>query len=91
VRALMRNVEVRESKSGLEEIELVFADGSRARETVRIARGHPQNPLSDEQRLSKVKLCLEPRLGAARSRQAIAAFDALESVKDVRELAGCLA
>lgn len=91
VRALSRRVTVRESKSGLEEIELVFADGTRVREEVRIARGHPANPLSDAQRVSKVKLCVEPCIGAARAQALIESFAALESVKDVRELAGRLA
>ena len=87
VQALLRRVAVREARGADEEVELVFADGMRARETVRIARGNPQNPLSDEQRLSKVRLLIEPRLGSARANELIAAFERLEDVRDVRELA----
>ncbi len=87
VQALLRRVAVRESRSADEQVELVFADGTRARETVRIARGNPQNPLSHEQRVAKAQLCLEPALGAARARALIEAIDSLEKHADVRELA----
>jgi 2-methylcitrate dehydratase PrpD len=87
VQALLRRVGVREARGPDEEVELVFADGTRARETVRLARGNPQNPLSDMERISKVKLCVEPALGAERTRALIAAFERLEHVPDVRALA----
>ena len=90
VQALLRRVVVREARSADEEVELVFADGARVREKVRIARGNPQNPLTDAQRAAKVKLCLEPTLGASRARTLVAAFETLEDVRDVRELATSL-
>ena len=90
VQALLRRVVVRESRAADEQVELVFADGTRARETVRIARGNPQNPLSDEQRIAKVLSCLEPALGAARARALVDAIDALAKLRDVRELARML-
>ena len=91
VQALLRRVRVRESRSADEQVELVFADGTRVRESVRIARGNPQNPLSDEQRVSKAMLCLEPALGAARARALVDAIGSLEKIADVRELARGLA
>jgi len=90
VQALLRRVVVREARGADEEVELVFADGTRARETVRIARGNPQNPLTDAERIAKVNRCLEPMLGAARARTLVAAFERLENLRDVRELAGSL-
>ncbi|MEX2206131.1 MAG: MmgE/PrpD family protein [Myxococcota bacterium] len=91
VQALLRRVTVRESRSVEEQVELVFADGTRARETVRIARGNPQNPLSPDERLAKARLCLEPALGAERARALIDAVESLEKQRDVRELARGLA
>jgi 2-methylcitrate dehydratase PrpD len=91
VQALLRRVRVRESRSADEHVELVFADGTSARESVRIARGHPQQPLSDEQRTAKALLCLSPALGASRARALVDAVGALEEVRDVRELARGLA
>ena len=90
VQALLRRVVVREAPGATDEVELVFADGSRVRESVRIARGNPQNPLTDAERLAKVKLCLEPALGAERARELVRAFESLEDVRDVRELARCV-
>ncbi len=87
VQALLRKVAVRETRTADEEVELVFADGARAREAVRIARGHPANPLGEEERRAKARLCLEPRLGEARARELVAVFESLESVRDVRALA----
>jgi len=90
VQALLRRVVVREARGADDLVELVFADGTRAREAVRIARGNPQNPLTDAQRVAKVKLCLEPALGPEKARTLVDAFDSLEDVRDVRDLARCL-
>ncbi len=91
VQALLRQVVVRESRSPDEEVELVFSDGTRERAAVRIARGHPRNPLDEEQRGAKLGLCLEPALGTDRARSLVSAFASLEDVRDVRELAASLA
>ncbi|MGH2899558.1 MAG: hypothetical protein ACRDMZ_12865, partial [Solirubrobacteraceae bacterium] len=87
VQALLRRVKVREARGPDEEVELVFADGTRVRETVRLARGNPHKPLSDAERIAKVKLCVEPALGVERTGALIAAFERIEDVRDVRELA----
>ncbi len=87
VQALLRRVHVRESRSADEQVELAFADGTSARESVRIARGNPQNPLSVEQRVAKAMLCLEPALGAPRARALVDAIGTLQRVADVRTLA----
>ncbi|MBM4335732.1 MAG: MmgE/PrpD family protein [Deltaproteobacteria bacterium] len=91
VQALLRRVSVRATRSADEEVELIFSDGTRARQSVRIARGHPQNPLSDAHREAKLALCLEPALGVQRARALIDSFSSLETLRDVRELAGRLA
>ena len=67
------------------------AMGAKDAQTVRIARGNPQNPLSPEQRVSKALLCLEPALGGVRARALVDAIDSLEKQRDVRELARGLA
>ncbi len=87
VQALLRRVVVREARGADEQVELAFADGTRARGTVRVARGNPQNPLSDEQRIAKAMLCLEPALGASGARALVDAIDSLERQRGVRELA----
>lgn len=91
VQALLRRVRVRSTRSADEEVELIFSDGTRASESVRIARGHPRNPLSDAQREAKLALCLEPALGVQRARALVDAFASLESIRDVRDLAGRIA
>ena len=82
---------MRSTRSADEEVELIFSDGTRASESVRIARGHPRNPLSDAQREAKLALCLEPALGVQRARALVDAFASLESIRDVRDLAGRIA
>ena len=47
--------------------------------------------LSDEQRVAKAMLCLEPALGAPRARALVDAIGSLEKIADVRELARGLA
>jgi len=87
VQSLLRRVVVREASGPEEEVEIVFGDGTRDRATARHARGNPDLPLSDEQRLAKVRACVAPALGDAGAERLIAAIDGLESLRDVRELA----
>jgi 2-methylcitrate dehydratase PrpD len=90
VQALLRRVVVREARSGEEEVELVFADGARARATERLARGNPENPLSETERLAKVRACAAPGLGSAGAERLIDTVARLESLASARELAACL-
>ncbi len=91
VQSLLRRVVAREARGPEEEVELVFGDGTRARATARHARGNPDLPLSDADRLAKVRTCVAPALGDAGAERLIAAIDGLESLADVGELARCTA
>ena len=91
VQALLRRVTVREARGAEEELEAVFADGSRARLTTRHARGSPDHPLGDWERLEKVHGCVFPELGTGAPERLIAAVDELETVPNLRELVRCLA
>jgi len=91
VQALLKKVAVREARGPEEEVELVFRDGTRARETVRLAKGNPERPLSEAERLAKVRACVATKLGQARAEQLAASVERLESLADLGELVGCLA
>ncbi len=91
VQGLLRRVVVREARGAEEEVELAFEDGTRARATARLARGNPENPLSEAERLAKVRACVTPALGAAGAERLIDAVARLESLASARELAACLA
>lgn len=91
VQSLLRRVVVREARGPEEEVEAVFADGTRERVTARHARGNPDLPLSDAQRLAKVRACVAPALGDAGADRLIAAVDGLESLASAAELARCVA
>lgn len=87
VQQLLRRVTVRAAAGAEEEVELVFGDGGRARCEVALAKGHPAVPLSDAERLTKLRLCLEPALGPAAAAEAIDATTQLEDVRDLAALA----
>jgi len=75
-------------------VEIEAADGSVHRMESSVARGHPDNPMTDAERHEKFAACarLAPHPpDAARIAQAIALIDALESVTDVAEVARLLA
>ncbi|HKC49654.1 MAG TPA: MmgE/PrpD family protein [Myxococcota bacterium] len=91
VQSLLRRVVVREARGAEEEVELVFGDGTRARATARHARGNPDLPLSEAERLAKVRACVAPALGDSGAERLIAAISGLESLGDARELARCTA
>jgi 2-methylcitrate dehydratase PrpD len=91
VQSLLRKVAVREARGPDEEVELVFRDGTRARGSARHARGSPDQPLSDADRIAKVRACVAPALGDAGAERLIAAVEGLESLAHVRELARCTA
>jgi 2-methylcitrate dehydratase PrpD len=91
VQSLLRKVAVREAGGPDEEVELVFADGTRARAAARHAKGNPDQPLSETERLAKVRACVVPALGEAGAQRLIAAVDGLESLSHARELARCTA
>jgi 2-methylcitrate dehydratase PrpD len=92
VQSLLRAVEVGDaSGSDEEEIAVVLASGARDVERVRLPRGHPERPLSEAERLQKVRDCAGPALGARGAEALIDAVGRLESLRDVRELTSLLA
>jgi len=91
VQDLLRRVAVREAPGPEEEVELVFRDGARARATARLARGNPELPLSEAERLAKVRACVAPALGEDRARRLIETVESLESLPHASELARCTA
>ena len=84
VQSLLRRVVVREARGPEEEVELVFGDGGRARASARHARGNPDLPLSDEQRLAKVRACVAPELGDAAAERLRASEAAYQAELDKR-------
>ncbi len=84
VQSLLRRVVAREARGPEEEVEVVFGDGTRDRASARHARGNPDLPLSEEQRLAKVRAC-------GGTDRLIEAVERLESLTSVAELAHCLA
>ncbi len=90
VQALLRRVELLDASGREEQVTLQLADGSRHSERVRLARGHPERPLSEAERLQKVRDCMEPAFGAARVERLVETVERLESLDDVRELSGLL-
>jgi 2-methylcitrate dehydratase PrpD len=91
VQDLLRRVTAREARGSEEEVELVFRDGTRARETVRLARGNPERPLSEAERLAKVRACVAPALGEDGARRLVETVESLESLPHASVLARCIA
>ncbi|HTO68253.1 MAG TPA: MmgE/PrpD family protein [Myxococcota bacterium] len=91
VQSLLRRVAVREARGAEEEVELVFADGARERATARLAKGNPEVPLTEAERLAKVRACVGPVLGSAKAERLIDTVARLESLGSASELTGCLA
>ncbi len=91
VQALLRAVEVGDStEPDAEQVAVVFASGARDSERVRLPRGHPERPLSEPERLQKVRDCAEPVLGVRGAGELIEAVGRFEQLRDVRELTALL-
>lgn len=86
VQELLSRVGVREGKGEADEVSIVLASGFRATERVELARGNPQNPMTDGERLEKVRACVAPALGRERAQELIGAVEGLEKLPDVRAL-----
>jgi 2-methylcitrate dehydratase PrpD len=91
VQSLLRRVTVREARGPEEEVEAVFKDHSRERLSARHAKGNPEVPMRDFERLEKVHACVFPELGVGAPEKLVAAVDQIESRPDLSELARCLA
>jgi 2-methylcitrate dehydratase PrpD len=71
-------------RSGLVEVKL--RDGSTVSEFTRFPPGTKENPVSTEGVVAKVRDLMEPVLGAARTKGLIQRVNALEDLRNVREL-----
>lgn len=91
VQALLRRVAVGDATGAEEEARLVLDTGRRDVERVRLARGNPRRPLSNAERLDKLRGCAGGVLGPARIERLIACAERLEELGDVRDLVALLA
>jgi 2-methylcitrate dehydratase PrpD len=90
VQEFMRRVVVREASGDQDQVSIALRSGFRASERVKLARGAPARPLTEEERLRKVRGCAAPVLGEERCERLIAAVAALEDVRDARALSALL-
>ena len=75
-------------RSGL--VEVTLRDGRTVSHFTRHAPGTKENPMDTESVNAKARLLMEPVLGAERTEGLIRRVNALEALKDVRELRPCL-
>jgi len=71
-------------------IEVETTDGRRLREIVAYSKGLPENPMSEAEVKEKFRSLVAPILPKGRPQQIIAAVDAIESIRDIDELARLL-
>ena len=69
-----------------ETVEITFESGLRASESVEHPRGSPERPLSDEERLRKVRSCVSLVLGAQGAETLISRIAGLEDLPDCAPL-----
>ena len=67
-------------------VEIVFADGTTLRETVEVAEGDADRPLTRVSLERKFTNFAVPVVGSERAKQIVTLVDGLENVKDIREL-----
>ena len=71
-------------------VTIELENGSRLSHTARIAKGHPENPMTESEVLAKFRNNAKEIISAERSEQLIAALQNLEEIGDVRDLTGFL-
>jgi 2-methylcitrate dehydratase PrpD len=71
-------------------VTIELKNGSRLTHTARIAKGHPENPMSESEVLAKFRSNARGIISADRSEQLITALRNLEQIGDLRDLAGFL-
>jgi hypothetical protein len=75
-------------------VDITTAGGAVLRGACTVARGNPDNPMSEAERHAKFRLCAAAAAkppSEARIREIIAAVDGLEGMADVSALAALLA
>ena len=75
-------------RSGL--VEVTLTDGRTVTHFTKFPPGTKENPLDDARVAAKARSLIEPVLGKARTESIVARVSALESLRDVRELARLL-
>jgi 2-methylcitrate dehydratase PrpD len=91
VQQLLRRVEVSDASGPEDEVRIVLRSGFRASERVRVARGSPEKPMTQEERLNKARACAAPALGEPRTEELIRRVEDLERLTDVGALCALLA
>jgi 2-methylcitrate dehydratase PrpD len=71
-------------------VEIAFADGRRFERQIRFAKGAPENPLTEEELMTKAVSLVEPVLGRRRADELASRVLALEESEDFRVVAGLL-
>jgi 2-methylcitrate dehydratase PrpD len=71
-------------------VSVELKDGSRFSYTATIAKGHPQNPMTDEEVLDKFRSNAQQALSPHKSEAVIAKISNLETVENVKELVALL-
>lgn len=91
VKSLASRVHVHDGRPEEETVTIIFRDGTSDAESRTFPLGHPANPMSEAQRLDKVKSCAEPVIGTVATARLIETVRSLEDLGDVRELSRVLA
>lgn len=71
-------------------INIELKNGTRLSHTARIAKGHPENPMTESEVLAKFRNNAREIISAEQSEELIAALQNLEEVGDLRNLTGLL-
>ncbi|MBI3965481.1 MAG: MmgE/PrpD family protein [Chloroflexi bacterium] len=72
------------------EVIVRLANGREHRRTVAKPKGHPENPLTRDELLSKYRQCADLVLTAAEREHSIELLENLEQLSDIRELCGII-
>jgi len=94
VRALMQKIQVRAAEDCTRawpdaypfRITVTTTSGEQHVSAVHYAKGHPKNPLTDQEVEAKFRRLAEPVLGPGKASKVVNELWKLESIKDVREL-----
>jgi 2-methylcitrate dehydratase PrpD len=86
VQDLLRRVRVVDAAGPEESVRVEFASGAQDCARVRFAPGSPERPLTERERMQKLRDCAAPALGEDGTRALAAALAKLESLPDVRAL-----
>ncbi|MGH7782806.1 MAG: hypothetical protein ACREO5_03040, partial [Candidatus Binatia bacterium] len=67
-------------------VTVALKDGSRLTHTARVAKGHPENPMSESEVLDKFRSNAKEAISVTQSEQLITMVENLEQIGDVRTL-----